>query len=186
MQVTSLGFQTDLALRIAEGAQVTDRGDHLVIRTPDNPDHWWGNFLLLARVSGAGQVQYWLARFAAEFPDAAHVTLGVDTTGDTAVPPDVAAAGLETELASVLTGTEIGPPPHPATRAEIRPLADDADWPGPWSGRRPAMAERSWAAAPSSSWPTRPPTPSGSTAAAASRTTRPSSASSACPNSRHQ
>jgi hypothetical protein len=49
MQVTSLGFQTDLALRVLEGAEITDRGDYLVVRTPDNPTFYWGNFLLLAR-----------------------------------------------------------------------------------------------------------------------------------------
>ncbi len=128
MHVTSLGFQTDLALRIAEGAQVTDRGDHIVIRTPANPDHWWGNFLLLARVPGPGQAQHWLARFAAEFPAAAHVTLGIDTTSSTGVPPDLAAAGLTAELVTVLTGTQIVPPPYLDTRAEIRPLAGAADW----------------------------------------------------------
>ena len=48
MQVTSLGFRTDLALRVLEGAEVTDRGDCMVVRSPDNPTFWWGNFLLLA------------------------------------------------------------------------------------------------------------------------------------------
>jgi hypothetical protein len=46
MQVTSLGFRTDLALRVLEGAEVTDRGDYTVVRSPDNPTFWWGNFLL--------------------------------------------------------------------------------------------------------------------------------------------
>ena len=29
------------------GSQIEDRGTHLVIRTPDNPTYFWGNFLLL-------------------------------------------------------------------------------------------------------------------------------------------
>jgi hypothetical protein len=52
VRITSLGFRTDVALRVLEGAKVTDRGDYLIIRTPDNPDFWWGNFLLLARLPG--------------------------------------------------------------------------------------------------------------------------------------
>ena len=48
MQVTSLGFRTDLALRALEGAEITDCGDYTVVRSPDNPTFWWGNFLLLA------------------------------------------------------------------------------------------------------------------------------------------
>src|SRR5215470_5926613 len=47
VEVRSLGYRTDLAILALEGSQVTDHGDHLVIRTPGNPDYWWGNFLLL-------------------------------------------------------------------------------------------------------------------------------------------
>ena len=75
MEVRSLGYRTDLAILALEGSQVTDRGDHLVIRTPGNPDYWWGNFLLLQDLkpgSGGG----WMARFAAEFPGAQHTALG--------------------------------------------------------------------------------------------------------------
>jgi RimJ/RimL family protein N-acetyltransferase len=128
VRITSLGFRTDVALRILEGAEVTDRGDYLVIRTPDNPDFWWGNFLLLARVPGPGQSREWLARFAAEFPAARHVTLGVDTADDVKLPEDFAAAGIEAERATVLTAAGLGPPPYPNNEAEIRPLASDADW----------------------------------------------------------
>jgi RimJ/RimL family protein N-acetyltransferase len=128
VRITSLGFRTDVALRLREGAEVTDRGDHLVIRTPGNPNFWWGNFFLLARVPQPGQGREWLARFAAEFPAAEHVALGVDTADDAAVPPDLTAAGLEVERAAVLTAAELRPPLHPSTEAEVRLLEDDADW----------------------------------------------------------
>ena len=128
MRITSLGFRTDVALRALEGAEVTDRGDHLVVRTPDNPDFWWGNFLLLARVPGPGQGREWLARFAAEFPAARHVALGVDSTEDAETPEEFAAAGLEADRATVLTGARLRPPAHPSTQAEIRPLDGDGDW----------------------------------------------------------
>ena len=48
MDVTSLGFRTDLALLTASGSVVEDRGTHLVVRTPDNPTYYWGNFILLS------------------------------------------------------------------------------------------------------------------------------------------
>jgi len=128
MRITSLGFRTDVTLRALEGGEVTDRGDYLVIRTPENPDFWWGNFLLFAHAPGPGQSRPWLERFAAEFPAARHATLGVDTAGDVDIPADFAAAGLETERAAVLTASQIGPPPRPNTEAEFRPLASDADW----------------------------------------------------------
>jgi ribosomal protein S18 acetylase RimI-like enzyme len=128
VRITSLGFRTDVALRVLEGAEVTDRGDHLVIRTPDNPNFWWGNFLLLAHVPGSGQGRQWLARFAAEFPAARHVTLGVDTARDVELPEDFAAAGLSAERATVLTAAGLHPPPHPNTEAGFRPLEGDSDW----------------------------------------------------------
>ena len=55
MQVTSLGYRTDLTLRVLEGSEVADRGDYLVVRSPGNPAHWWGNFLLLAAVPEPGR-----------------------------------------------------------------------------------------------------------------------------------
>jgi ribosomal protein S18 acetylase RimI-like enzyme len=128
VRITSLGFRTDVALRVLEGAEVTDRGDHLVVRTPGNPEFWWGNFLLLAQVPGPGEAGAWLARFAAEFPAAQHVALGVDTTDDAALPEDLAAAGLAAEHAAVLTAARPNPPAHPNTDAEIRLLDSDADW----------------------------------------------------------
>jgi GNAT superfamily N-acetyltransferase len=129
VRITNLGFRTDLTLRVLEGAQVTDRGDHLVIASPDNPTFWWGNFLLLAAPPGPGTAAAWLAIFAAEFPAAEHVALGVDGSGDDmGVPDDFLAASLEPQRESVLTCAAVHPPPHPSESAVIRPLASAADW----------------------------------------------------------
>src|ERR1700745_4229136 len=113
MRVTSLGFRTDVALRVLEGAQTTDRGGYLVVRTRDNPDFYWGNFLLLGAWPEPGSADGWLARFAAEFPAARHVALGVDAESDvpgaSRAPEEFRAAGLEPERATVLTcaGTDV-------------------------------------------------------------------------------
>lgn len=126
MEVRSLGYRTDLAILALEGSQVTDRGDHLVIRTPGNPDYWWGNFLLLRDLrpgSGGG----WLARFAAEFPDARHVALGLDETGAGTVGPGEL-AGMTMERNAVMTTVSAHAPPHPNTEAVFRTLEGGADW----------------------------------------------------------
>ena len=126
MEVRSLGYRTDLAVLALEGSQVTDRGDHLVIRTPGNPDYWWGNFLLLQDLkpgSGGG----WVARFAAEFPDARHIALGLDETGAGTVDPGEL-AGMTMERNAVMTATSVHAPPHPNTEAVLRTLEGDADW----------------------------------------------------------
>ena len=129
MRIRSLGLRTDVALRVLEGAEVIDRGDHLVIRSLDNPGFWWGNFLLLDAVPVAGTAGPWLARFAAEFPAARHVALGVDTTeAQPVIPAEFPAAGLEAQHATVLTCAAVRPPPHPNSGAEIRPLESGTDW----------------------------------------------------------
>ena len=129
MRVTSLGFATDVALRVLEGAEVAGHGDYLVVRSPDNPDFWWGNFILMGAPSGSGPACRWLTRFAAEFPSARHVALGVDTTDKHAeIPAEFLAAGLEPERVTVLTCTAVRRPAHLNGGAEIRPLESDADW----------------------------------------------------------
>jgi len=148
VQITSLGLRTDVALRALEGAEVLDRGDHLVIRSVDNPGFWWGNFLLLDTVPPAGSAGLWLARFAAEFPAARHVALAVGTPIATAIdtgadvtgpgggtagePPvvsdDFLAAGLAPQRATVLTCAAVRPPARHHDGAQIRPLDTDADW----------------------------------------------------------
>jgi GNAT superfamily N-acetyltransferase len=140
VRVTSLGYRTDLALRVLEGAEITDRGDYQVVRSPGNPDFWWGNFLLLAGWPGPGTGDSWLARFGAEFPRARHIALGVDSTGIARtgvastgapggiVPAEFSAAGLEARHDTVLTCAAVQPPPHPNADAEIRRLASDTDW----------------------------------------------------------
>jgi GNAT superfamily N-acetyltransferase len=126
VQVRSLGYQTDLMLRRLAGAVIDDRGDHLVVRTPANPNFYWGNFLLIDPPSGGSS--RWLEVFAREFPDAQHVAIGVDGVGGDAGDVDeLLAGGLKVEQNIVLTASQIRPsgrrPP-----AEVRPLLSDDDW----------------------------------------------------------
>ena len=130
MDIASLAFRTDLAMLEYSGSTVEDHGTHLVVRTPDNPTYWWGNFLLLGTApSSIDEAQEWLVTFESEYPDARHRTFGVDGregTADDLAP--FAAVGLETEWSSVMTATSVHEPPRPNTSATYRPLTEDADW----------------------------------------------------------
>jgi len=126
VEVRSLGYRTDLAILELEGSQVTDRGDHFVISTPGNPAYWWGNFLLLRDLkpgSGSG----WLARFAAAFPGARHIALGLDETDAGTIDPGEL-TGMTMEQNAVLTATSVHAPPHLNSEAAFRALEGDADW----------------------------------------------------------
>jgi GNAT superfamily N-acetyltransferase len=129
VEVISLGYRTDLMLRQLEGSQISDRGDYLVVRSPANPEFWWGNFLLLAEPPRSGGASKRLAWFRAEFPRAGHVALGIDVTdGSSVEPAELQAEGLRCERMTVMTATSVHQPPHRSLTGTIRPLAGDDDW----------------------------------------------------------
>jgi ribosomal protein S18 acetylase RimI-like enzyme len=123
VEIRSLGYRSDLMIRVLEGSQVTDRGPYMVIRTPQNPDFWWGNFLLLR--SMPERADPWLDTFAAEFPGSRHLTLGVDVTDAT---DGGTLDGMRGQLLAVLTAASLHEPPFPHQGAVVRPLAGEDDW----------------------------------------------------------
>jgi ribosomal protein S18 acetylase RimI-like enzyme len=129
VDVVSLGYRTDLMLRVLGGAEITDRGSYLVVRTPANPAFWWGNFILLASPPPPGEAGLWLSRFAAEFPGADHVALGIDVTDANEVTPaEFTDAGLRLECSTVMTARALYEPPRPNRAAKCRQLDGDDDW----------------------------------------------------------
>jgi len=129
VDVVSLGYRTDLMLRALEGSEVADHGGYITVRTAANPDFWWGNFLVLPAAALYGDASRWLSLFAAEFPAAAHVALGIDGTDDGGAGlAGFEAAGLAVRRERVLTAAAPGEPPHPNRSAQIRPLAGEQDW----------------------------------------------------------
>ena len=130
MDIRGLGWRTDLALLEISGSVLEDRGDHVVVRTPDNPTFWWGNFVLLAGApADAADARQWLGVFEAQFPAARHRTFGIDgTTGSVAQTESFTALGLEAEVSSVMTATSVHEPPRPNPDATYRPLRTDGDW----------------------------------------------------------
>lgn len=129
MEVTSLGYRTDIALLQLGGSRVEDRGDHIVVCSPHNPHHWWGNFLLLAEAPEPDVSQSWLDRFAAEFPEAEHVALGVDgTSGRASDLRWFTAHDFEVNESAVMTATAVHEPATGNSEAIYRRLHTDEDW----------------------------------------------------------
>jgi len=129
VRIRSLGYRTDVMIRLLEGSRVEDRGGYLVVRSPHNPGFHWGNFLLLAEPPKAGETGAWLERFAAEFPDADHVALGIDVTEIGGVDVGALVAnGLRLERSAVMTAKAVDEPPRPYLSATYRELAGDDDW----------------------------------------------------------
>ena len=123
MKVRSLAFRTDLLLRRLAGSVIVDHPSHRVVRTPTNPFFWWGNFVLVA----PDTLPDALDLFAAEFPEASHLAIGVDgTEGDVGERAGWERLGIGVEIDTVLTASSLRAPERPA-RADLRAVTGD-DW----------------------------------------------------------
>jgi hypothetical protein len=95
------GWATDLAVLKYSGSIVEDHGDHLLVRTPNNPDFHWGNFLFVTDDDSVNDAAKWVTAFRSALPEANWVAIGLIQ-----MPDDEAAwvaQGLDLELADVLT-----------------------------------------------------------------------------------
>jgi hypothetical protein len=76
----SLVWATDIDVLPADRV-VERRDDYLVVRSPSNPTHYWGNFLLLGRAPAPGDASRWERWFEREFacePRVVHRTFAWD------------------------------------------------------------------------------------------------------------
>lgn len=95
------GWETDLAVLRHTGSILEDRGDHLLVRSPDNPDFHWGNIVFVTDDEAVDDAERWLDTFRSAFPEATWVAIGLIRSPDN---PDVwARHGLDVELDEVLT-----------------------------------------------------------------------------------
>jgi ribosomal protein S18 acetylase RimI-like enzyme len=118
------GWRTDFILHRFD-AEVIERADCLVVRTPSNPTYYWGNCLHLPRLPDDDALEHWLARFEAEIgarqPASRHVAIGsaADYRGERR--PRWEAAGFEIVVQQML---QLAPgrlqPPARAARGATR------------------------------------------------------------------
>ena len=73
----SLAIKTDLKVEGAR-SQLTYEDDIAIVRTPDLPSYYFGNFLVFEEAPTAAMFQTYIERFQAAFkqdPEVKHVTL---------------------------------------------------------------------------------------------------------------
>jgi GNAT superfamily N-acetyltransferase len=95
------GWVTDLAILRLSGSTVEDVGDHVIVRSPQNPRFHWGNCLFVTDRSSVGDADRWVARFRSAFPDAGWTAIGLIEMPQKEQP--WIARGLRLELHDVLT-----------------------------------------------------------------------------------
>ena len=122
MRVRSLALTTELALAATRG-RIIDRGDYLVVETPDDPGYYYGNLLVMPAPPQVGEVAFWTRRFHDHFPDAEHVTLWWDgIRGDAGAEHELVAAGFTLEPSIVMVADAIAAAP---AALPVRPLVPD-------------------------------------------------------------
>ena len=121
-----LSWHTDLAVLRLEGSTIDERADHLVVRSPENPLYYWGNFVLVTDPARVDEAGHWLEVFEAEHPDAAHRSIGLVTR-----PTDADAwKALDLELThdDVLVA-ESCPEPTPVPQGYlVKQITDEIEW----------------------------------------------------------
>jgi GNAT superfamily N-acetyltransferase len=77
MRTQSLGWATDLAVLELAGSAVEERADHLVIRSPANPDFHWGNCIFVTDPDAVDDADRWVDVFRRSFSDADWTAIGL-------------------------------------------------------------------------------------------------------------
>jgi ribosomal protein S18 acetylase RimI-like enzyme len=137
----SLVVATDIDVLPSD--RVVERRDgYLVVRSPGNPSHYWGNLLVFDDAPAAGDGERWEALFGAEFGGDArirHQTFTWDRTDGVAgaAEQEFAARGYRLDDSFGLVANAGGVRPHPRENREVivreldpAPGADEALWEG--------------------------------------------------------
>lgn len=82
MDALPLGPLTDLAIIRLSGGEIDERGDHLVVRTPANPGHYWGNYIQVLDADRVDDAEHWLGEFERELPGVRHRAFGLPVAPD--------------------------------------------------------------------------------------------------------
>jgi RimJ/RimL family protein N-acetyltransferase len=106
IEALSLGWRTELIFARFD-AQVIERRDFLLVRTPHNPTFFWGNYLLFDHSPREGDAARWLAAFNREIArrqsESRHLAFGIDGAASFDLPADSAALGVKMFPSTVLT-----------------------------------------------------------------------------------
>ena len=118
--LVSLGFRTDLMLLELQGSEVEAHDDYLVVRSPHNPDFWWGNFLLFRRRPEEDSVEELGEGICPRVPrcDAPGVWSGRHLRWHGEYEAFVG-AGYDVEASVVMTATEVHASASPERRRDV-------------------------------------------------------------------
>jgi ribosomal protein S18 acetylase RimI-like enzyme len=131
VKIKSLAYMTDLFFPAFDG-EIIDRGEYQVIRTPLNPDFYWGNFLLFPSAPLDNDLTLWQELFSREIgnpPEVKHKVFGWDSpSGELGCAEKFKEEGFRLNQNAVLESSQPNSPPNTSLEVEIRTLTNDSDW----------------------------------------------------------
>ncbi|MBS1984201.1 MAG: GNAT family N-acetyltransferase [Bdellovibrionales bacterium] len=125
----SLGWQSEIML-LQPSSSVEERVDHLVVRTPAQPDYMWGNFLFFDREPGPGDYETWTALYRRYFgANTWFITLAWPSTNSPGTERQTFLRnGFQAEGCTVLINRNLRRPERFESHLEVRPLLTAAEW----------------------------------------------------------
>jgi hypothetical protein len=130
MKLESLGYRSDLIFASFDG-KVEDRGSYLAVRTPTNPNFFWGNLLIFDQPPRSSDFESWMNLFKNEFTDPSiyHVTFAWDSlAGDLGEVTPFIQHGFELQKQIVLVASDVHVPAKFSVDLEVRPLSSEGEW----------------------------------------------------------
>jgi GNAT superfamily N-acetyltransferase len=130
MRITSLGLRSDLMFHRFSG-MVVDRGTYLLVHTPDNPDYFWGNFLIFPAPPSQGDCERWLFLFEKELGHRAgihHQAFIWDGTCSTADLSEFKSREFSVESTTVMTSRHLSTPRKPHRGLAIKKVETAREW----------------------------------------------------------
>lgn len=129
MKLNSLQLRTNMIFARNE-SEIIERESYIVVKTLSNPEFHWGNYLILKRAPGPGDIDNWIKIFHKEFSHYSKFNHYVFAWDELSEPksPEYLVHGLELEKSVSLKATSLIYPKHYNADIIVRPLVSKQDW----------------------------------------------------------
>jgi hypothetical protein len=131
MELKSLAIKTGLVLDELV-ANIEEKENYIVVRTPDRPDYFWGNYLIMKDSPSSSCCEEWCRIFEKEIgtkKDKGYIAITCDLIDDANLDFSLfEKEGFDVSISKVLTTSEVKKPEKYNENVEVRAFGD-ADWP---------------------------------------------------------
>ncbi|MHC4553355.1 MAG: GNAT family N-acetyltransferase [Planctomycetota bacterium] len=124
-------FQHAILLKDRQTAQITDKSSYIVVRTPNRPDFFWGNYIIMPSAPTTDVYEHWLTIFESEIgpkSKTGFVAITWDGNGQQGDTDQFTDKGFELQTSVILSASCVHAPPKTNPHVTIRPLQTESDF----------------------------------------------------------